>query len=131
MTHLIAYNEALEEIKTTLIALKKSLDTYKESPNANPQAVEVREKQLISIAHFVKAANLTVESLDYEITDAFKRGFEQAKRQSQTDYVNIRGAVGDYALLAEIHPEVVKKFKKEAIRKNINYFQKKKWNDHL
>jgi hypothetical protein len=131
MTHLIAYEEALEEIKTTLIALKKSLDTYKESPNANPQAVEVREKQLVSIAHFVKAANFAIEGMEYEITDAFKRGFEQAKRQSQTDYVNIREAVGAYSILAELHPEIIQKMKKETLRKNINYFQKKKWNDHL
>lgn len=85
----ISYNSSAEQVKSSLIQMKKSLDEYKLSDKAVPKFVEQREKTLAIITnHFIMADEL-ITQLSEMLLEAKKEGFRQGVEQTKKQENNI------------------------------------------
>ena len=115
------YPTQKQAAESALLAMKTSLDQYKQSPNANATSIEIRERQLLAIIRFFESCEEIIYLLAEERNAAFKRGIQRGQELANTEQEH---HVSRHWQRRNLHPD------REVNRRYLDYEQMVKWADH-
>lgn len=115
------YPTQKQAAESAFLAMKTSLDQYKQSPNANATSIEIRERQLLAIIRFFESCEEIIYLLAEERNAAFKRGIQRGQELANTEQEQ---QVSRHWQRRNLHPD------REVNRRYLDYEQMAKWADH-
>ncbi len=107
---LVEYPAMKERAMHVMAKMKINLEKYAEKPDANPDYVKDREKDLAILVELINITEKTVQLVNQEAIQRYKDGFEKGKKISN------RFSVEDTT--------------REQRRTSHNLAQYQKWSDH-
>lgn len=79
------YQEHTDAVNRILIDMKAQLDKYRESPTANPAAVAIREKNLVTLIKYMEASSEIIQSLADARNNAYGEGIERGRELAKEE----------------------------------------------
>lgn len=80
---LVEYPASKERAMYVLAKMKINLEKYAEKPDANPDYVKDREKDLAILVELINTTEKTVQLVNQEATQRYQDGFEKGKQISK------------------------------------------------
>lgn len=119
------YQQYTDAVNRILLDMKTQLDIYRQSPTANPNAVAIREQNLITLVKYVEASKEVIQSMGNARDESYRAGIERGRElamyEGQQTLSPRWGSKTHYKSTAE----------KEAARWEHNYRADSKWGDHF
>jgi len=118
------YQEHTDAVNRILLDMKTQLDIYRQSPTANPAAVAIRERNLITLVKYVEASKAIIQSMGDARDESYRAGIERGRELAMYEGKQTLsprwGSKTHFKSTAE----------KEAARWEHNYRADSKWADH-
>lgn len=122
-TLLTDFANTIEAASNTLMDMKRNLDQYKLSTNANAASVEIREKQLLHLVRLVRSCDAAFTALNTERDAAYKEGFRRGQELCRTE--------SNHSVSSNWGKRYRNNEEKEAARFEHNYRADSNWGDHF
>jgi hypothetical protein len=84
------YDSSLEQVKKTLVSMKRSIDDYKLKDDANPKFVEARESILASITNYVLLSEQIIVDLTKSNAEEKIEGFRKGLKTANNRWHNLQ-----------------------------------------
>lgn len=79
------YQEHTNAVNAILLDMKTQLDKYRESPTANPTAVAIRERNLVTLVKYVEASADIIRSMADSRDEAYRAGIERGRELASAE----------------------------------------------
>lgn len=73
------YQDHTDAVNRILLDMKAQLDKYRELPTANPTAIAIRERNLVTLVKYVEASEEIIRCMADARDEAYRAGIERGR----------------------------------------------------